>query len=84
MSSRKNSSDQSSQNGVSFAAGNPSLPNSKNVNYSQTINDSKLATGTAFNGHAVEVWGDNAVFDTVSGTFLFPGRDYNPGDLQKK
>ena len=77
MSSRKNGSDSASQNGVSFAAGNPALSNSKNVNYSQFSNN-KLATATAYNGHAVEVWSDGAVYDTVSGAFLFPFRDYDP------
>lgn len=83
MASRK-SNDTTSQNGVSFAAGNPSLPNSKNVNYSQHISENSLQKSGAFNGHAVEIWADGAVWDTVSNKFLFPGTDYNPGDLQRK
>lgn len=46
--------------------------------------NSLLAKNGAFNGHAVEVWADGAVFDTVSGTYLLPGRDFNPGDIQRK
>lgn len=83
MSSRK-SNDTTSQNGVSFAAGNPSLSNAKNVNYSQRIDGSLLLNNGAFNGHAVEVWADGAVWDTVSNKFLFPGTDFNPGDLQRR
>lgn len=84
MSTRKNSSDSLSQNGVSFAAGSSSSANQqRDINYSQTVNNSKLVTGGAYNGHAVEVWADGSVWDTVSSAFLFPGRDYNPLDLQR-
>ena len=81
MSSRKGT-DSTSQNGVSFSPGNPSLSNVKNVNYSQTVNN-KLATAMAYNGHAVEVWADGAVWDTVSGAFLFPFRDFDPNNLER-
>lgn len=58
---------------VQYPAGNSVLPNTQGVYYSQT--STKIV---AFNGHAVEVFADNAVYDTVSGAYLFPGRDFNP------
>lgn len=45
---------------------------------------SLLGKNGAFNGHAVEIWADGAVYDTVSGVYLYPGRDFNPGDIQRK
>lgn len=86
MSSRKNASDSASQNGVSFAAGSSSSAlQQRDVNYSQTVDSGRLVVKSGgFNGNAVEVWADNSVYDTVAGVFLFPGRDYNPGDLQRK
>lgn len=56
----------------------------KDINYSQNIGTSLLQTRGAYNGHAVEIWADGAVFDTVSGAFLFPGRDYDPNDMQRR
>lgn len=44
---------------------------------------SLLAKNGAFNGHAIEVWADGTVWDTVSSKALFPGRDFNFGDLQR-
>jgi hypothetical protein len=54
-----------------------------NTSYSQVSNGSALLRNGAYNGHAVEVFGDGAVWDTVTGTYLFPFRDYNPLDLQR-
>lgn len=84
MASRKTSPDVTSSSGVSFAAGPASSGQIKSVN----ISISDLATrtskaATAFNGHAVEIWADNAVWDTVSNKYLYPGVDYNPGDIQR-
>jgi hypothetical protein len=81
MASRK-SNDTTSQNGVSFSPGNPNAMTQKSINLSQQVNN-KVATSTAYNGHAIEVWADGAVFDTVSGTFLFPFRDYDPNNLER-
>jgi hypothetical protein len=83
MSSRS-SNDNTSASGVSYPTGISSATSIKNVKYSQHINDSTLVRNGAFNGHAVEVWADGAVFDTVTGSYLFPGRDYNPTDIQKR
>lgn len=62
-----------SSGSIQYTPGVSTLPNIKNVYYSQS--SSKIV---AFNGHPVEVFADNAVFDTVTGTYLFPGRDFNP------
>ena len=84
MSSRKTSPDTSSSSGVSFAAGSGSSGQVKSVNISLSDNATRLSkAATAFNGHAVEIWADNAVWDTVSNKYLYPGVDYNPGDLQR-
>lgn len=83
MSTRK-SSDSTSQNGVGFQAGSGSTQTVRNVNYSQQFTDSVLIKNGAFNGHTVEVWADNSVYDTVTGAFLFPGRDYNVADLHRR
>jgi len=85
MATRK-STDTTSQNGIAFAGGSSSSAPStiKDVNYSQMVDPGRaLLKNGAYNGHAVEVWADNAVFDTVTGAFLFPGRDYNVNDLQR-
>ena len=85
MSSRK-SNDNTSANGVNFTAGSgASTTVIKNVNYSQNVDTTRLLIKNgAFNGNPVEVYADNAVWDTVNNKYLFPGTDFNPGDLQKK
>jgi hypothetical protein len=85
MSSRK-SNDSSSQSGVNYATGGAvsSAVVQKNVSISQPSAGSLISLSGGFNGHAVEVWADGAVWDTVSNVFLFPGRDFNVGDLQRK
>jgi hypothetical protein len=80
MSSRE-SNDNSSNSGVSYAGG---VASSKGTKLSQRSDGSLLKASGAFNGHAVEIWADNTVWDTVSNVALFPGRDYNPGDLHRK
>ena len=85
MSSRITNPDATSQSGVSFAAGGASSGNIKNVNISKSDDATRNSrAATAFNGHAVEIWADGAVWDTVSGVYLFPNRDFNFGDLQRK
>lgn len=81
----RESSDTSSNSGVSYPAGSSSSAGTvKNVKYSQVVNPNLLLLKNgAYNGHAVEVFGDGAVWDTVSSVYLFPGRDYNPNDLQR-
>lgn len=82
MSSRK-STDGTSQSGVSFSPGNPNALTQKDINLSQNVSpNSAIFKNGAYNGHAVEIWADGSVFDTVSGTFLFPFRDFNPNDLR--
>lgn len=83
MSSRK-STDTTSQSGVSWSPGNPNAMTQKDINYSQNIGSSKLQTRGSYSGNAVEVWADGAVYDTVAGVFLFPGRDYDPNDIQRR
>jgi len=58
--------------GITYPAGNSSATATQGVYYSQTSSGIK-----AFNGHAVEVFADGAVWDTVNNAYLFPGRDYN-------
>jgi len=58
---------------IQYVPGVSSLPQVKGVYYNQNFS-SKVVP---FNGHAVEVYADGAVWDTVSSVYLFPGRDYN-------
>jgi hypothetical protein len=90
MASRENSSDSLSFTGKSYPAGTAAATPASTVrNISISKNDdatrtSVLGKNGAFNGHAIEVHADGAVWDTVSSAYLFPGRDYNPGDFQRK
>jgi hypothetical protein len=85
--SNRETSDTSSGSGVSYPAGSAGASgNVKNVKISlddQKTRVSKLGSSGAFNGHAVVVHADNAVWDSVSNVYLYPGKDYNPGDLQR-
>lgn len=85
MSNRQNN-DNSSASGVSYPGGSSSAAQSvKGVKYSQFSDGARLLLKNgAFNGHTVEVHADGAVYDTVSGIYLFPGRDYNPQDINRK
>lgn len=85
MSSRK-SNDTTSSSGVSFPGGSSAnSQTTKGVTYSQTSDsDRLLQKNGAFNGHAVEVYADGAVWDTVSGKYLFPGTDFNLQDINRK
>lgn len=89
MSSRQ-STDTTSASGVNYTAGAASastVPVVKNIIQTKNSDfntNSLLAKNGAFNGHAVEVWADGAVWDTVSSSYLFPGRDFNPGDIQRR
>jgi len=83
MSSRQ-SNDSTSGSGVNYAASHSAAIVQKNIKYSQQVSDNVLQKNGAFNGHVVEVWADGSVWDTVSNVFLFPGRDYNPSDVQKR
>lgn len=86
MATRVTKPDVSSSSGVSYPAGSGSSGQIKSVNISQDTArsvGSLLAKNGAFNGHAVEVWADGAVWDTVSNKYLYPGTDYNPHDVQR-
>jgi hypothetical protein len=85
MSSRK-SNDNSSSSGVSFPGGSSAAASTvKGVNLSQQVDPNRLLLSQgAFNGHAVEVYADGAVWDTVSNVYLFPGRDFNPQDINRR
>jgi len=85
MSSRK-SNDSTSNSGVSYpgGTGNTSAQTVKGVSYSQMSDPNRLLLKNgAFNGHAVEVYADGAVYDTVSGVYLYPGKDFNPQDINR-
>lgn len=58
---------------INYAPGVSSLMNVKGVYYSQSVS-SKIV---AFNGHPVEVYADNAVWDTVLNRYLLPGTEFN-------
>lgn len=82
----RETSDSTSQSGVSYPAGSATSGSVKNIKISvddQKTRVSKLGSGGAFNGHAVIIHADNAVWDSVSNVYLYPGRDYNPGDIQR-
>jgi len=85
MASRE-STDATSASGKSYPAGSASSGNIKGIVLSKDYNastKSKLGSGGAFNGHAVEIFADGAVWDTVSSKYLMPGTDFNPGDMQR-
>jgi hypothetical protein len=90
MASRENSSDSLSFTGKSYPAGTAAATPAtvRNISISKdddaTRTSRSLGKAGAFNGHAVEIHADGAVWDTVSSAYLFPGRDYNPGDVQRK
>lgn len=85
--SNRETSDSTSQSGVSYPAGSAGVSgNVKNVKISlddSRSRTSKLATAGAFNGHAVIIHADGAVWDSVSNVYLYPGKDFNPGDVQR-
>jgi len=85
--SNRESSDSSSSSGVSYPAGSTSgAATQKGIKLSldeQKTRISKLGSSGAFNGHAVVIHADNAVWDSVSNKYLYPGTDYNPGDVQR-
>jgi hypothetical protein len=85
MSSRKSNNGKSSS-GVSYAAGSTTgAADNLNVFYSQEIDPSRLLLKNGgFNGNPVEVYADGAVWDTVANAYLFPGRDFNPQDINRK
>ncbi len=83
MASRK-SNDNTSSTGVSFPGGSQSLT-VKGVNYSQFVDQNRALTRSGgFSGNAVEVYADGAVWDIVAGAYLFPGRDFNPSDINRR
>ncbi len=78
----RESADTSSSSGVSYPAGVAGTV--KNIKYSQFQDPNrKLLRNGAFNGNAIEVFADGAVWDTVNNVYLFPDRDYNVHDLQR-
>jgi len=84
MASRE-SSDTTSQTGVSYPGGPSSTSvTQKNIKLSKNLEYSTNISAKVFNGHLCEVHCDNAVWDTVNSAYLFPGKDFNPGDLQRK
>jgi hypothetical protein len=58
--------------GVQYPPGNVAAQPVSNTYYNQSSSNIK-----AFNGHPVEVFSDGAVWDTVAGVYLYPGRDFN-------
>lgn len=85
----RQSNDSTSQNGINYQVGSaaPRGTVQKNVTITkqaEATSNSLLGKNGAFNGHAVEIWADGAVFDTVLGVHLRPGTDFNPGDVQRK
>jgi hypothetical protein len=83
MSSRQ-TNDSSSGSGVSYAAGNAASGAVKNISESKTADASTNSLVAKSSPHPIEVWADGSVFDTVTGTYLLPGRDFNPGDTQRR
>jgi len=80
----RESSDSSSVSGVSYPAGSSSSAmTQKDIKYSLDSAKTNSLSLRVFNGHAVEVGADNSVWDTVSSSYLFPGRDFNPQDVHR-
>lgn len=82
----RESSDSTSQTGVSYPAGSAGGGNQKDIKLSIDDNatrKSKLGAGGAFNGHPVIIHADGAVWDSTSSVYLYPGKDFNPGDVQR-
>jgi hypothetical protein len=86
MADRENHSDSSSQSGKSYPAGPaaPSTATVKNIAQTLSVTASNNLSSRVFNGHAVQVLADGAVWDTVSNAYLQPGTDFNPGDVQRR
>lgn len=87
--STRQSTDTTSNSGVSYPAGSGAATANSTVRGISITKDatatsiSKLGVSGAFNGHAVEIHADKAVWDTVSNKYLLPGTDFNPGDMQR-
>lgn len=84
--SHRESNDTSSTSGVSYPAGSStSATTVKGTKLSQFVDSNrKLQSSGGFNGNPVEVFADGSVWDTVNNVYLFPGRDYNPQDVNKR
>ena len=85
MSSRQ-SNDNSSASGVSYAAGtaSPAGTLAKDISLSKSQDASTNSVLARRWPNALEVWADNSVYDVVTGTFLQPGRDFLIGELQRR
>jgi len=86
MASRE-SVDSTSTSGKSYPAGTAAatpVSTVKGISQSKNMLASTVSKAAALATNPIEVFADGAVWDTVAGVYLFPGRDYNPGDLQRK
>ena len=85
MSSRQ-SIDNSSASGVSYAAGaaSPVGTLAKDIALSKS-QDAALNSVLAKRWpNPIEVWADGSVYDTVTGLYLQPSKDYTIGELQRR
>jgi hypothetical protein len=62
---------------------NRTTPNNVSMSRHKAAESSKLVAATGATAGQYEIQADFAVWDNVNNKYLFPGRDYNPGDLQR-
>jgi hypothetical protein len=83
MSSRQ-SQDNTSASGVSYAAGSAAGTPVRNIRESVSSDASTNSVLARRWPTPLEVWADNSVFDTVTGLYLQPGKDFLIGELQRR
>ena len=85
MSSRQ-STDNTSASGLSYNAGNasPAGTLAKNIALSKSQDASSNSVLARRWPNPLEVWADGSVFDTVTSTYLQPGRDFTIGEVQRR
>jgi hypothetical protein len=84
MSSRQNS-DQTSASGVSYSAGTAANGVAvRNITESRSQDAATNSVLAKRWPNLLEVWADGSVFDTVTSTYLQPGKDFLIAELQRR
>jgi hypothetical protein len=84
--STRQSSDNSSASGVSYAAGtaSPAGTLAKNLTLSKSAEASTTSVLAKRWPNPIEVWADGSVYDTLTGLYLQPSKDFTIGELQRR
>lgn len=70
-------SNPNSANGTGYPVGSAASGQALNILVT------RIGTFIAFNGHLAELWSDGAVWDIISSSYLYPGRDFNPAIIER-